>query len=245
MSQIMKASISFFTAFSMLIGTSGFTAAAAPVTNTEPGGSQIIKIPCGMANCYLIVGKDQCILVDTAGASSRKKVYAAVKNFKVTLIILTHGHYDHSQNAAFLAEKFGAKIAMSKVDFELIANPSAQKAAGRTILQKLSGLFSNLFSSAIKIDSFEPDFYLADGQSLADYGVEGKIVELKGHTKGSIGILLNNGKDFIVGDALMNFFKVTEPFLFENYDDLCRSMNIIKDTGADVYPGHGKSYSQA
>jgi len=205
--------------------------------------SQIIEIPCGMVNCYLIAGKDQSVLVDTAGASSRQKVYDAVKGYKVTLIVLTHGHYDHIQNAAYLAGKLNAKVAMSEDDYDLIKRPSAHKTYGRTIIQKASCSLSALMYPLLKIDPFEPDFFLADGQNLAHFGIDGKIVELKGHTKGSIGVLLNGGKDFLAGDALMNFSKIAEPFLFEDYGMLRASMDILMNSGAaNIYPGHGHCY---
>jgi hydroxyacylglutathione hydrolase len=243
MKKITRKAIAFFSVFALTIG-SGTVPVTCRAADTQ-SGCQIIRISGGMANCYLIVGDGQCILVDTGGANYRKKIFEAVKDYPVTLIVLTHGHYDHIQNAAYLADRLGAKIAMHKDDVELITNPSAQKAAGRSLIQKLFVRFSVLMSPVTKIEPFEPDFLLTNGQDLEDYGVDGKIIELKGHTKGSIGILLNNGADFIVGDALMNFFKVTEPFLFENHDDLRASMKIIEDTDAKIYPGHGKCYTQS
>ncbi|HOU10920.1 MAG TPA: MBL fold metallo-hydrolase [Clostridiales bacterium] len=243
MKRMVKTAIAAIQILALTIVSAGLTGSHAAPATPQPG--QIIRIPCGMVNCYLIVGQGQCVLVDTGASNSRKKVYDAVKDYPVSLIVLTHGHYDHIQNAAYLAEKLNAKIAMHADDAELIANQAAQKACGRTPVQKISALFSNLAPSAVKIDPFRPDFFVSGGQTLEQYGIDAKIIELKGHTKGSIGILVNGGADFIVGDAMMNIFKVTEPFLFVNYDDLRASMKIIEDSGATVYPGHGRSYTQS
>lgn len=243
MSQIMKTTFSFFTAFTMLIGTGGFADNVTPAANTETG-NRIIRIPCGMANCYLIAGEEQSVLVDTGGSKNQKKVFDIVKDYNVTLIVLTHGHYDHIQNAAYLADKLNAKVAMSADDYDLIKKPSAHKTEGRTLLQKLFSASSALFYPFLKVEPFEPDFFLTGGQSLDEFGVDGTIVELKGHTKGSIGFLLNDSKDLFVGDAFMNIFNISEPFLFEDYEELKVSEKIIKNScGKMIYPGHGTAFS--
>lgn len=55
------------------------------------------------------------------------------------------------------------------------------------------------------LDIFEPMVYLQDGDNLNEYGVDAKVVELPGHTEGSIGLEIEGDKLF-VGDALMNMF---------------------------------------
>ncbi len=241
MRQAVKVSVSLLAAFSVLTGAGGLANIAISAESADTG-CEITKIPCGMVSCYLIAGKDQCVLVDTGGAKNRKKVYDAVKNRNVSLIILTHGHYDHIQNAAYLADKLHAKIAMSADDRDLIINQSAHKTYGRTVIQKAFCYLAEHMNPSIKIDPFEPDLLLTDGQSLADFGIDGTIMKLEGHTKGSVAVVLNGGKDIIAGDTIMNFITLTEPFLFESYDALQNSMTKLKNSGAVLYPGHGQKY---
>jgi len=80
----------------------------------------IERIICGNGNCFLVSNDDGSILVDTARPEHRNKIVEACKNKAVKLIVLTHGHVDHVQNAAYLSRELHAPIAMHEADYELI-----------------------------------------------------------------------------------------------------------------------------
>ena len=64
----------------------------------------IQQIRCGSVNCFLVQSGRAAILVDTGRAAYREKVLRACRareEVSVRLIVLTHGHIDHVQNAAF------------------------------------------------------------------------------------------------------------------------------------------------
>ena len=52
-------------------------------------------------------------------------------------------------------------------------------------------------------ESFTPDILLSDNMNLKEYGLEGTVIHLPGHTAGSIGLLLGDGS-FIAGDTFVN-----------------------------------------
>ena len=64
-----------------------------------------------------------------------------------------------------------------------------------------------------KIQFFEPSIYLQEGDSLENYGIWATVIELHGHTKGSIGLKIGE-TDIIVGDALMNMFYPSKSMLY-------------------------------
>ena len=70
------------------------------------------QVRCGTVNCYLVSQGDSAILVDTGEAKYREMILEKCRAKHVKLIVLTHGHYDHAQNAAWLAGQLGAPIAM-------------------------------------------------------------------------------------------------------------------------------------
>ena len=80
---------------------------------------EITRINAG-ANCYLVTQKDATILVDTGVKGFEKKILSQCEGKQVKLIVLTHGHIDHAQNAAFLAKQLQVPIAMSKKDIPLL-----------------------------------------------------------------------------------------------------------------------------
>lgn len=65
---------------------------------------RIERIKCGNGNCYIISNEGGAILIDTSLEKYREKVLNACKPHRMRLLVLTHGHIDHAQNAAFLSK---------------------------------------------------------------------------------------------------------------------------------------------
>ena len=82
--------------------------------------SRVKRVSCGDVNCHLVQGKQGALLVDAGRAGYGEKLLALCQRWDVRLIVLTHGHLDHVQNAAFLAERLGAPIAMHRADAALL-----------------------------------------------------------------------------------------------------------------------------
>ena|SRR5579859_4847986 len=75
----------------------------------------------GRVNCYLKKSDSNYILIDTGCSGKRDQVEcelqdAGCKPGELNLIVLTHGDFDHIGNAAYLRQKFRAKIAMHRDD---------------------------------------------------------------------------------------------------------------------------------
>ncbi|SFU49206.1 Glyoxylase, beta-lactamase superfamily II [Clostridium sp. DSM 8431] len=202
---------------------------------------KIITICCGNVNCYLIHYGSYAILIDTAKEKYRTFLLDKLKDYNITLIILTHGHYDHIANAAFLAKHFNTKIAMHKDDYKLSKNNLMN-----TIYSNSNSFLGNITKKAFlksfkkaNVDDFEPDIFLEDGQNLKSFGIDAKIIHLPGHTKGSIGVLLNKN-ELIAGDVFMNFLYPCESLIVEDLDMLRKSINKIEGLNLKLlYPGHG------
>ena len=91
-------------------------------------------------------------------------------------------------------------------------------------------------------DTFKPDIYLQDGQNLAEFGSSAKVIHLPGHSKGSIGVLTNEG-DLFCGDLIYNFAGFS---YIDNLEDFNESINKLKKFDINIlYPGHGKPFSIA
>lgn len=200
----------------------------------------IHRISAGNVNCYIVVGKDKAILIDTGRRKYRKKILEKCKEFHVNLIVLTHGHMDHCQNAAYLANALKIPVAMSKKDTNMIPDNRKQKMSAKTLLGKIVLLVSLSSFEKDTLDVFEPMVYLQDGDNLNEYGVDAKVVELPGHTEGSIGLEIEGDKLF-VGDALMNMFYPTISMLYTDKEKMLESEKRIGEMGSKtIYFGHGK-----
>ena len=200
----------------------------------------ILRIPCGNGNCYLVSNGENAVLVDTCREKYRQKILDACDGYRVRLLVLTHGHVDHVQNAAFLSQKLNCPVAMHRADLPLLADNMNQPLSASSFLGRI------VLSASIKsfqtdtIPEFAPTVFLKDGDSLDSYGISASVVGLPGHTDGSIGLDVA-GHDLIVGDALMNLFYPTVSMLYHHREIMLQSVEKIEKTGPrTIYFGHGK-----
>jgi len=208
----------------------------------------------GSVNCYLLEADGGgYILVDTGGSNKRTQLEEELDRNgcnlgNLRLIILTHGDFDHTGNAAYLRKKFDSKIAMHYDDSgmaehgDMFFNRKRSNIFLKTLIKILS---STLFGFG-KSERFKPDFFVDDGYDLSEYGLDAKVLHIPGHSKGSIGILTDNGELFC-GDLLTNGDKKDQPNLNSIMDNkVIANESVEKLKGLEinsVYPGHGKPFS--
>ena len=201
--------------------------------------TKIERIVCGTVNCYLLSEGNHAVLVDTGEAGYEEKVIQACEGKKVRLLVLTHGHIDHIQNAAFLAKKLGMPIAMNKKDEKLIQNQFAQILEGSGIFGSVLAAVSKRKMKKNKIDAFVPDLYLQEGDTLEPYGIMASVLELPGHTEGSIAIDVER-KAIVAGDTLMHMMFAGVSSIYGNKEALYNSARRISALGSrTIYFGHG------
>jgi len=204
-------------------------------------------IELGIVNAFLVTLKSGFVLIDTGLAQQWEKLETALTSVgclpdKLKLVIITHGDFDHTGNCAKLQEKYKAKIAMHQADAFMVENGVFLKRKVRTLSGKMIILLSRLWHRRASFDKFRPDIFLTDGQSLEGYGFNAKIIHLPGHTKGSIGILTDEG-DFFAGDMLVNSKKPDIAIFVDDFQELKNSINKLKNLNIkNIYPGHGKPF---
>jgi len=203
------------------------------------GKVEVKGISCGFVNCYLLKGEGGLVLVDTGGSDCFEQVAKACEGEELRLIALTHGHSDHTGNAAALAKKFHVPIAMNGRDKKLLAYGWTQPLYSRGVRGKLLLMASQKGLKEKRVPDFTPDIELSEGDSLSEYGVDARVVELSGHTLGSVGFVFDGG--VIVGDALFNVPKPGLSLIYHDKAAVENSARKISELGAvKVYFGHGK-----
>jgi len=197
----------------------------------------------GSVNCYLIKTDSGCMLIDTGCPKSRsrleRELEAVCDNLK--LIVLTHGDFDHSGNAAYLRKRFGAGIAMHKEDVGMVERGDifGGRKKGNFFFRKMAPVLFGFGRSK----RFKPDLYLEDGDDLGQYGFEAKIVHIPGHSKGSIGVVTAGGELFC-GDLLVEKDGAKRNSLIDDIEAAEASIARLKGMKIKtVYPGHGKPFT--
>ena len=199
----------------------------------------------GRVNCYLLRSDSGYILIDTGGANNRAELLRELERLGcrpglLKLILITHGDFDHTGNAACLRAAFGTQIAMGADDAgmaergDMFVNRKQPNILFQRLIPVLSGFG--------KAERFTPDVFLVDGDDLSAYGVDARVISLPGHSKGSLGILTASG-DLFCGDLLDN---TKQPALNSLTDDIVTataSLGKLRGMGIrTVYPGHGSPF---
>ena len=193
------------------------------------------------------------MLIDTSFTSQRKALESrldelGLKPGNLTLIILTHGDFDHVGNAAYLRSKYNAKIAMHAGDLGMVehGNLLASRTSRGVIMRSIVKVIMFITRMGLKKkDRFKPDIILEEGDQLLEFKFDAKIVHLPGHSKGSIGILTPEN-DLFCGDVFRNQTEPSTATLIDNQDEFEESLEKIKNLNPlMIYPGHGKPFKTA
>ncbi len=204
------------------------------------------RIDLGFVNAYMVKVEEDYILIDTGIAMVWSRLengllQAGALTGHLKLVLITHGDFDHTGNCARLQRKYHAKIAMHAADVDMVKTGlPARRHAKSWLVNLFMGLGMRMGGS---FDRFQPDILLADGQSLAGFGLAGRVIHTPGHTKGSIAILTDDGQLF-AGDTVGNRRRPDSASFIENDQELQASLRTLKQLPARVvYPGHGKPFA--
>lgn len=199
--------------------------------------------PFGMVNAFLLRG-ERTILVDTGVPGSGEAILAAMKRNRidpraVSLILITHGHFDHMGSASDLRERLGAPAAVGESDLQALRTGVPPPLTPTCLF----GRFARPFLDRRMVRRMEPDIVIIRGMSLAEFGIEGKVIETPGHTAGSVSVILPTGPA-IVGDLLCGgMLRRTRPALPPFQDDIAQTREslrkVLKSKPTAIHVGHG------
>ena len=199
----------------------------------------------GSVNCYLIKASTGYIMIDT-GCSGRRTelekqlLSAGCRPGNLQAVVLTHGDFDHSGNAAYLRKKFGARIVMHHDDSGMIESGNIfwNRSKSNILVRMLAPVLFRFGKS----ERFEPDSYVEDGDDLSGNGFDAKVLHIPGHSRGSIGILTGTA-DLFCGDLLENIDKPKLNSIMDDPTTANASVGKLSKLGIrTVYPGHGKPF---
>jgi hydroxyacylglutathione hydrolase len=204
-----------------------------------------------ITNCYLI--KEQGLILVDAGPSQKseqllKKLQALSVNPKdISLIVVTHAHWDHIGSLAEWKEIMGAKVAVNQREKEWVEKALKPQPKILSLWGLLPGISSRIMAAAFRFSGTPVDLALTDdGMSLEPFGISGSVIHTPGHTHGSMSVLLDTG-DAFVGDLAMNGplmrFGPGMPSLGDDPKVVKASWRLLIDRGAKtIYPAHGRPF---
>ena len=113
----------------------------------------------------------------------------------------------------------------------------------KLVFKLLKGKITRLTQKTLEeFEPFQPDLLLTNGMRLVEYGIDGEILHLPGHTYGSIGLLLSDGS-LIAGDTLANYGKPSAAVNALDFNKMYKSIETLRSKSIQkVFPGHGNPF---
>lgn len=199
----------------------------------------ILQIRMPIVCCYAVREGESLYLIDAGfvggvGAIERALDQDGWHDLTLKGILITHGHLDHTLNAAALAAKYDAWVAAPKADKALLKGDFSGCGIGRVggWMQQAGASLLN-YKRPVDVRWYDPD-------TRFDFLGGIKVVALPGHTAGHSGFLF--GRNLFCGDLFASFavFSHLPPRVF-NENTAVAKTSFLKaaEMGIDgVFPCH-------
>ncbi len=205
----------------------------------------VYHLDLGIANAYLLQGKDTLSLIDTGGHGSLAKIEKALALQGFTLkdlthILLTHGHWDHTGDLAVLQKESGAVVVAHTIEAPLIRAGKDVRPDPRSV-PFIHRRFGKLFDGQPKSGPVHRE--VTDGETLEDIYPGLCVVHLPGHSPGQVGYVCEREGWLVGGDVMMHVLpQLTLPLALFTLEPAVAKQSILKV--AELNPktlalGHG------
>ncbi|MBC7159037.1 MAG: MBL fold metallo-hydrolase [Porphyrobacter sp.] len=188
----------------------------------------IIPVTPLQQNCSLLwcTRTMRGVLIDPGGDLDRLKGAVARAGVTLEKLLLTHGHVDHCGLAGELAKELGLPI-------------EGPHEADRFWIARLDDAGAGF---GVPGRVFEPDRWLADGDTVRFGEIELDVLHCPGHTPGHVVFFHRPSRFAVVGDVLFAGSIGRTDFPLGNHQDLLDAITgKLWPLGDDVtfLPGHG------
>ena len=219
-------------------------------TWTTGNGITITRVLEGRSNVFLVEGKATRILVDTCTAKYRKKLDSRLKAMGISTIdylVLTHAHFDHASNAAFIKSEYNARVLIHCDESAFLEKGENVRPRGTNpFIDAIVRPLGKLYMRSARYEPCTPDV-MAD-ESFVFQGEDQliRIVHTPGHTQGSVSLIVDN-EIAITGDAMFGVFpnRIMPPF-GNDIKEIVISWGRLLDSGCRIFlPSHGSERTMA
>ena len=169
-------------------------------------------------NCYVVTNEDtlKCVVIDPGAEANTIMDYIESNHMKCEAIMLTHGHFDHTDACAAMEAETGATVYMCKRD----------------------DVRFNGMESYLPYALPENGIYFDEGDVIEVCGMKFDIIASPGHTPGSVTIRC--GDALFTGDTLFRGSCGRVDLPGGSLEDELASLKklCLLEGDYEVYPGH-------
>lgn len=213
--------------------------------------TEILPLPLGPTICYLIKEED-VILIDGGWPNRGKEFLKKMRQLSIqpediSIILLTHGHWDHIGSLHEIKALSGCQVAINHREKDWVEQALKPIPPVTSVWGKVWDVILRPYARITSFPGTSVDVVLEDAEfSMESYGIHGKVLYTPGHSSGSMSLLLDTG-DAFVGDSAMNGLPMRigpgMPLFAEDPQLLKKSWRLLLDNGAKrIYPAHGKPF---
>jgi hydroxyacylglutathione hydrolase len=134
-------------------------------------------------NCYRLEAPEGAILFDAPDGACE---WLEARGVALKLLLLTHGHIDHVQDAARIKRRFGCQLGCSVETVPMISDRD----------------FFRGFGFELEIEPVNADFTVNETPARNFLGLELQVLEVPGHCPGSLCFFSRQDQLLIGGDVL-------------------------------------------
>ncbi|MDR1515087.1 MAG: MBL fold metallo-hydrolase [Synergistaceae bacterium] len=204
-------------------------------------------------NAWLAESGGRWLLVDsgkpkTTGALLGGIAAAGCAPEDISLLIISHAHYDHVGGAGRLKREAGVPIAIHKSEADLLRTGGFKISDGLNGLGRVRAFLGRHVAPRrmFAFEPAEPDIIIDDERRVDDFGFAATIIHSPGHSMGSISLLTDDG-DLFPGDLAITQplpgVWAHMPIYGSSIQDIRRSWRALLERGAKhVYPSHGSDF---
>ncbi len=179
-------------------------------------------------NCYLLIEKNKCLLIDPADSADFILEKIVRENLELMGILATHGHFDHILCVGEIQLSLPISFYIDKKDEFLVKR-----------LNKTAAHFLGYDPTAVEP---QKTTYLPEGDE--DIGMDPftfRLIHVPGHTPGSVAFYFPKEQAVFTGDTLFKDAIGRTDLSYSDKGKLRESLKTLLKLPAEtfVYAGHG------
>jgi len=214
-------------------------------------GYVIYQVLSGRCNCFIVSNGSKFLLVDTGGRKKQRLLLNRLAKLRrngesAAGIILTHAHFDHTENAAAIKAACNIPVVLHHLDTAYLQEGKNPPIRGTfRMIRFLTNLFGKRLEDFYQYAAVDADFPVHEYYDLSAWGFEIVLLHTPGHTPGSLSVIVNN-EIALVGDAMVGMFKnsIYPPFACDT-EQMVESWGKLLETGCSLFlPAHGTENSR-